>query len=91
MSGSFDRVVERLEDFTQVHGGGVEEDEDAAQASLTTGDGSRIALDLGVHELSLRILGVSGCRALLLEAQRRFAELTGPIVDGLGVASSPLP
>ncbi|PRQ08886.1 hypothetical protein [Enhygromyxa salina] len=80
----FDLIVERLEDFTAVHGGGVEEDEDQARASLTTHDGSRIALDLGTHELSLRMLGVSGCRALLLEAERRFAELTGPIVSGLG-------
>lgn len=80
---SFDLVVERLEDFTALHGGGVEEDEDQARASLTTRDGSRIALDLGAHELSLRILGVSGCRALLLEAEHRFAELTGPIVSRL--------
>ncbi|KIG14320.1 hypothetical protein DB30_06922 [Enhygromyxa salina] len=83
MPQDFDLVVERLEDFAQLHGGAVEEDEDQAQASLTTSDGSRIALDLGAHELSLRMLGVSGCRALLLEAGHRFAELTGPIVSRL--------
>jgi hypothetical protein len=79
----FDLIVERLEDFAQLHGGNVEEDEDQARASLTTSDGSRIALDLGAHELSLRMLGVSGCRALLLEAGNRFAELTEPIVSRL--------
>lgn len=82
-SSSFDLLVERLEDFTDLHGGSVEEDEDAARAWLTTRDGSRIALDLGASELSLRIVGVAGCRALLLEAQQRFVEIAGPIVDGL--------
>jgi hypothetical protein len=83
VSSSFDLLVERLEDFTDLHGGRVEEDEDAARAWLTTRDGSRIALDLGAHELSLRILGVSGCRALLLEAEQRFVEIAGPIVEVL--------
>lgn len=80
---SFDLLVERLEDFAEQHGGGVEEDEAAGRASLLTHDGSRIALDLGERELSLQILGTDGCRALLLEAHRRFAALAGPIISGL--------
>ena len=79
----FDALVERLEDFALVHGGGVDENEDEDRASLTTTDGSRIALDLGARELSLQILGVHGCRALLLEAARRFTELAQPIVTSL--------
>jgi hypothetical protein len=84
----FDSIVERLEDFTQIHGGGVEEDEDQARATLTTRDGSRIALDLSTHELSLRMLGVAGCRALLIEAAHRFEELAGPILEGLDTESA---
>ena len=80
---SFDVLVERLEDFAEQHGGGVEEDEASGRASLLTHDGSRIALDLGERELSLQILGIDGCRALLLEAQRRFSALAGPIISGL--------
>ncbi|PRQ04520.1 hypothetical protein ENSA5_07510 [Enhygromyxa salina] len=82
-SARFDRVVERLEDFADSHGGGVDEDEDEGWASLTTADGSRIALDLGAHELSLRMLGTSGSRELLVEAQRRFTDLAEPIVSVL--------
>ena len=79
----FDRIVERLEDFAELHGGGVEEDESLGRASLMTPDGSRIALDLVGGELSLQILGVDGSRALLLEAARRFEALAAPIVAGL--------
>ena len=79
----FDALVERLEDFALVHGGGVDENEDQDRASLTTGDGSRIALDLGARELSVQMLGIHGCRALLLEAERRFTELAQPIVATL--------
>lgn len=79
----FDDLVDRLEDFAEQHGGRVEEDEASGCASLMTGDGSRIALDLIDRELSLQILGIDGCRALLLEAERRFATLAAPIVAGL--------
>lgn len=71
----FDRVVERLEDFAEQHGGRVEENEDRGCAGLTTGDGSRLTLDLDRAELSLRILGVCGARELMLETRKRFADL----------------
>lgn len=71
----FDVIVERLEDFADERGGGVDEDEDLGRAVLTTRDGSHLALDLDRAELSLRMLGVAGPRALLLETQRRFADL----------------
>jgi hypothetical protein len=80
---SFDVIVDRLEDFADVHGGEVAEQEANGFASLATVDGSRIALDLVAGELSLRLAGVVGCRELLLEAQRRHAELAGPIVSAL--------
>jgi hypothetical protein len=80
---TFDGLVERLEDFADEHGGEVAEDEAAGCASLATSDGSRIVLNLGAGELSLRFVGVSGCRELLLEAQRRHAELADPIVSAL--------
>lgn len=80
---SFDMLVERLEDFADVHGGEVVEAEAVGFASLATPDGSRIGLDLGAGELSLRFTGVEGCRELLLEAQRRHADLAGPIVSAL--------
>jgi hypothetical protein len=73
----FDRLVDRLEDFAERHGGEIDEDQDHGRASLTTRDGSRVALDLAAGELSLRILGVAGARELMLESRRRFAELTG--------------
>lgn len=73
----FDRLVDRLEDFAEQHGVELDEDQDRGRAGLTTRDGSRIALDLGSGELSLRILGVAGARELMLESRRRFAELTG--------------
>lgn len=73
----FDRLVDRLEDFAERHGGEIEEDQDHGRAGLTTLDGSRVALDLAAGELSLRILGVAGARELMLESRRRFAELTG--------------
>lgn len=85
---SFDAIVERLEDFAEDHGGGVEEDEDSGKAALLTRDGSRIELDLPARELSLRILGHDGCRELLLEAQRRFVDLAGPVVAALAKNSS---
>lgn len=71
----FDIVVERLEDFAELHGGEVVEDEDQGQAELTTRDGSKLALDLQSAELSLRILGVAGARELMLETRRRFVDL----------------
>jgi len=80
-SGSFDRsdlfdhLVERLEDFADRHGGSVEEHEDHGRTSVTTTDGSHVALDLDARELSLRIQGVDGPREVSLEAQRRFSEL----------------
>jgi hypothetical protein len=80
---SFDTLVERLEDFADEHGGNVAEDEAAGRASLATSDGSRIVLDLGAGELSLGFVGVVGCRELLLQAQRRHADLAGPIVSAL--------
>jgi hypothetical protein len=80
---SFDVLVDRLEDFADVHGGQVAEEQAIGFASLATADGSRIGLDLAAGELSLRFLGVEGCRELLLEAQRRHAELAGPIVSAL--------
>jgi hypothetical protein len=83
VADTFDAIVERLEDFAERWGGDVDEDEASARASLRTRDGSRITLDLRAHELSLRLLGVSGCRALLLEAARRHAELADPIVAAL--------
>jgi hypothetical protein len=83
LDAGFDRVVERLEDFAELHGGGVEEDEDEALARLTTRDGSSIALDLSALELSVQFLGICGCRELLFEAQRRFGELAEPIVSVL--------
>jgi hypothetical protein len=79
----FDGVVDRLEDFAERHGGDVDEDEDLGAAALSTPDGSRIALDLPAGELSLRIVGHDGCRELLIEAQRRFVDLAGPIVAAL--------
>ena len=79
----FDDLVERLEDFAELHGGTVHEDESEGRASLLTTDGSQLTLDLGVGELSLTILGVEGCRALLLKAERRFEALAAPIVAGL--------
>lgn len=82
-ASGFDLVVDRLEDFAELHGGRVQEDEDAAKALLTTPDGSSIALDLRAQELTLRCFGVDGCRALLLEAEQRFAELVGPILAAL--------
>ena len=42
-----------------------------------------MAIDLGGNELSLRFTGIVGCRELLLEAQRRHAELAEPIVAAL--------
>lgn len=83
----FDALVDRLEDFAQVHGGGVEENEDEVRACLTTTDGSRIALDLDASELSVQILGIQGCRALLLESELRFAEIAAPIVATLEAGS----
>jgi hypothetical protein len=80
---SFDVLVDRLEDFAHVHGGEVAEEQVTGRASLATADGSRIGLDLGAGELSLRFVGVAGVRELLLEAQRRHAELAGPIVSAL--------
>lgn len=80
---SFDTLVERLEDFADVHGGQVVEEEALGFASLATPDGSRVGLDLGAGELSLRFVGVDGCRELLLEAQRRHADLADPIVAAL--------
>jgi hypothetical protein len=80
---SFDVLVERLEDFAQLHGGEVAEDQAIGRTSLATADGSRIALDLTAGELSLRFVGVAGVRELLLEAQRRHAELAEPIVSAL--------
>jgi hypothetical protein len=71
----FDVIVERLEDFADDRGGTVEEDEDSGRAGLTTRDGSRLSLDLTGAELSVRILGVAGPRALMLETRRRFADL----------------
>lgn len=79
----FDTLVERLEDFAARWGGHVDEDELSARASLRTRDGSQLALDLRSHELSLRLLGVAGCRAMLLEAQRRHAELADPVLAAL--------
>ncbi len=81
--GEFDDIVDRLEDFAERHGGGVEEDEDSGRAALVTRDGSRIELDLPAGELSLRIFGHDGCRELLLEAERRFVDLAGPVVEAL--------
>ena len=83
VSEEFDELVDRLEDFAERHGGGVEEDETRALACLRTPDGSRLALDLRARELSLRILGCTGCCSLLLEARRRFADLAEPIVLAL--------
>jgi hypothetical protein len=80
---SFDALVDRLEDFAGMHGGEVGEDQTIGHASLATKDGSRIALNLAAGELSLRFVGIAGCRELLLEAQRRYAELAGPIVSAL--------
>jgi hypothetical protein len=80
---SFDALVERLEDFAELHGGEVAEEQAIGSAKLATTDGSRIELDLVARELSLRFVGVAGCRELLLEAQRRHAELAGPIVSAL--------
>lgn len=82
-SGGFDALVDRLEDFADRWGGEVDEDELRLRAELATRDGSHIAVDLGTGELSLRFVGVTGCRALLLEAQRRHAELGEPIVAAL--------
>lgn len=73
----FDRLVDRLEDFAERHGGKVREDQDLGCAGLTTRDGSHVAVDLAASELSLRILGVAGARELMLESRRRFAELAG--------------
>lgn len=78
---SFDHLVERLEDFADGHGGSVEEDEDNARASVTTTDGAHVALDLHARELSLRILGVDGVRDVMLETQRRFADLSELMVS----------
>jgi hypothetical protein len=80
---SFDALVEQLEDFADVHGGEVAEEQASGSASLATSDGSRIGLDLTAGELSLRFVGVVGCRELLLEAQRRHAELAEPILAAL--------
>lgn len=82
-SERFDELVDRLEDFAGRFGGEVAEDEDQSHASVSTPDGSHVALDLGAGELSLRFLGVAGCREVLLEAQRRFAELAMPVVTVL--------
>jgi hypothetical protein len=71
----FDQLVDRLEDFSERHGGEVEEDEDLGRAGLTTRDGSRLVLELATGELSLRMLGVAGPRELMLETSRRFAEV----------------
>jgi hypothetical protein len=80
---SFDTLVDRLEDFAELHGGEVTEEEANGSARLATRDGSRIVLDLVAGELSLGFVGVTGCRELLLEAQRRHADLAGPIVSAL--------
>ncbi len=80
---SFDDVVDRLEDFAEQWGGRVDEAEEIGHASLTTKDGTCMAIDLQSSELSLRFAGVVGCRELLLEAQRRHAELAEPIVAAL--------
>jgi len=82
-SARFDQLVDRLEDFAEIHGGSVDEDEDNGRATLLTTDGSRISLDLDTRELSLEILGVDGCRALLLEAERRFAAIAAPVTASL--------
>lgn len=82
-SPSFDVVVDRLEDFAEQWGGRVDEAEEIGHASLTTKDGTCMAIDLRGNELSLRFAGVVGCRELLLEAQRRHAELAEPIVAAL--------
>jgi hypothetical protein len=87
-SADFDELVERLEDFAELHGGGVEEDECLGLAALSTPDGSRIALDLRERELSLRVLGCDGCRSLLEEALRRFSTLADPIVVALSQTTS---
>lgn len=74
----FDRVVDRLEDFADRHGGELREDQDHGRAELTTADRSRVAIDLNAGELSLRIVGVAGPRELMLESRRRFfSELVG--------------
>ncbi|NVB43274.1 hypothetical protein G6O69_35950 [Pseudenhygromyxa sp. WMMC2535] len=79
----FDEIVEQLEDFAERWGGVVEEDDSLGLAALSTRDGSRLELDLRASELSLRMLGQEGCRELLLEAERRFAEIAGPVVAAL--------
>jgi hypothetical protein len=81
-SALFDHLVERLEDFADRHGGSVHEDEDRGRTSVTTRDGSHVALDLDDRELSLRIQGVDGPRELMLEAQRRFADLAELMITG---------
>lgn len=80
---TFDVVVDRLEDFAELHGGAVREDEERGRAVLTTPDGSQIEIDLPSAQLRLRILGHDGCVELLREAERRFASLARPVLAAL--------
>jgi hypothetical protein len=80
----FDRLVDRLEDFSELHGGEVVEDQDLGHAALSTRDGSKLMLDLTTGELSLRMLGVAGPRELMLETSRRFADVARLLNDPRG-------